>query len=233
MTTDRSGRGPQTGLQRVASQRSASIQSPTPRSLRERPRCSNRSRSGRNERRSTDAAQPVASPSRSHAASSLIQASTTKGQDVSSKPGAVQSPCTRSRPTCRFALNGCRSVSYRASRARRDLRRASAAIQAAAVALSAPRRTRTRDPSRSAHYCRLFSSAWYSYSFEAKRFAPRCSVSDQARPNPPSSPPPPLPTRRRTPRQPRKKGQRPLLPAVVAQSENDCGSRPRRTTRGP
>ena len=48
--------------------------------FRDRPRPSNRSRSGRDERRSRDERNPVASPTGSQGADSLIQTSTTKGK---------------------------------------------------------------------------------------------------------------------------------------------------------
>ena len=57
---------------------------------RERPRRSNRSRSGRDERLSRGERQRAASPTGSHRASSLIQNINYNSQDVSSKPGAVQ-----------------------------------------------------------------------------------------------------------------------------------------------
>ena len=90
--TDRSRRprrAPQTGLQRVASRRSASISLPTARSLPRTPSSSNRSRSGRDERRSRDERPPVASPTGSQRNKLADTNINYNSQDVSSKPGAV------------------------------------------------------------------------------------------------------------------------------------------------
>ena len=96
--TDRSRRPrrrPQTGLQRVASRRSASSWLPTARSLPRTPSSSNRSRSGRDERRSRDERPPVASPTGSQRTSSLIETSTTTAKTC--RPNRGRSTLTWSR----------------------------------------------------------------------------------------------------------------------------------------
>jgi hypothetical protein len=96
--TDRSRRshpGAQTGLQRVRLNGRRRLRCPRLDLSPERPRCSNRSRSGRDEPQSRDERHRVASPLGSQGPRSLIETSNYNSQDVSSKPGAVQSPRKR------------------------------------------------------------------------------------------------------------------------------------------
>ena len=94
----------------LASRRSASISLPTRSDLsRERPRPSNRSRSGRDGRWSRDERQRVASPTGSQGTSSLIQTSTTtaktcrpnRGRSTRSGPSRLPLPDIRAPPIVR------------------------------------------------------------------------------------------------------------------------------------